>query len=559
MVLEQTMAGFVLALADEDRPGILSVDRYWTHAEAVSEAAARGAWLLTHRRPGPFHVALLLDNTVEFLLWLEAAALVGAVVVGANPTHRGDELARDLSHTQCQFLVTSARHLDLVDGLDLGEAIGVVHGASSRVLVVDSDLSLEQLLPHRGISAAEIVQHDISPATLGYLLFTSGTSGAPKAVRCTQGRLAGISDIVRQMTPLGPDDVAYAAMPLFHSNALMAGWGPSLAAGCAVALPSTGRFSATGFLSDVRRHGVTYFNYVGKPLSYILATEERPDDAENTLRVCFGNEATVDDIDRFATRFGCVVNDAYGSSEGGATVTRTADTPKGALGRAPFEGTVVLDPDTLEECPVAQFDAAGRLLNAEAAIGELVSKTGGTSFEGYWANDEAMEARLRNGWYWTGDLAYRDADGFFYFAGRDHDWIRVDGENFAAAPIERILGRHPDVLLAAVYAVPDEHVGDQVMAALEISPGAGAFDPVAIGAFLGDQSDLGTKWAPKYVRLTHDLPKTATSKVVKKGLRAERWKTVDQVWWRPSPTAAYELLTEDQVARLDESVADRVL
>jgi fatty-acyl-CoA synthase len=220
---------------------------------------------------------------------------------------------------------------------------------------------------------------------------------------------------------------------------------------------------------------------------------------------------------------------------------------------------VVLDPDTLEECPVAEFDGSGRLLNADVAIGELVSKTGGTSFEGYWANDEAMEARLRNGWYWTGDLAYRDADGFFYFAGRDHDWIRVDGENFAAAPIERILGRHPDVLLAAVYAVPDEHVGDQVMAALEMPIGATDFDPMAFGAFLEAQGDLGTKWTPKYLRLTHDLPKTATSKVVKKGLRAERWKTVDPVWWRPTPSAPYELLSEQQAAILDDAVADRVL
>ena len=559
MVQEHTMAALVLALAENESPGILTADRTLTHAEAVSEAATRGAWLLAQRQPGPFHVAVLLDNTVDFLLWLEAAALVGAVVVGANSTHRGDELARDLSHTECQLVVTSSAHLPLVDGLDLGPAIGTVHGASDRVLVVDAASAVEALRPHLGATAHDVVDHDITPATLGYLLFTSGTSGAPKAVRCTQGRLAGISQIVCQMTPLGSEDVAYVAMPLFHSNALMAGWGPSIAGGSAVALPSGGRFSAHGFIEDVRRHGVTYFNYVGKPLSYILATEERPDDADTTLRTCFGNEATVDDIDRFADRFGCTVNDAYGSSEGGATVTRTADTPKGALGRAPFEGTVVLDPENLEECPVAEFDEAGRLLNADTCIGELVSKTGGSSFEGYWANDGAMEARLRNGWYWTGDLAYRDAAGFLYFAGRDHDWIRVDGENFAAAPIERILGRHPDVILAAVFAVPDEHVGDQVMAALEISAGAPPFDPSAFAAFLADQGDLGTKWAPKYIRLTDHLPKTATSKVVKKGLRAERWRTRDKVWWRPSPSSPYELLGDADAARLEETVADRIL
>ena len=95
---------------------------------------------------------------------------------------------------------------------------------------------------------------------------------------------------------------------------------------------------------------------------------------------------------------------------------------------------MVVDPATGDECPPARFDDDGRLLNAEEAIGELVSKDGGAGFEGYWHNDEAERARLRDGWYWTGDLAYRDEAGFFYFAGRDHDWLRVDGENFAAAP-----------------------------------------------------------------------------------------------------------------------------
>ena len=144
-------------------------------------------------------------------------------------------------------------------------------------------------------------------------------------------------------------------MPLFHSNALMAGWGPALVAGSAFALPTTGRFSASGFLPDVRAAGATYFNYVGKPLSYIVATPEQPDDADNPLVRAFGNEGSADDVARFAERFGVAVTDSYGSTEGGATVQRTPDTPPGALGRAP-EGTVVLDPATGEECPPARFD-----------------------------------------------------------------------------------------------------------------------------------------------------------------------------------------------------------
>jgi fatty-acyl-CoA synthase len=338
----------------------------------------------------------------------------------------------------------------------------------------------------------------------------------------------------------------------------MAGWGPALMAGATFALPSTGRFSASGFLPDIRAAGATYFNYVGKPLSYILATPEQPDDADNPLVRAFGNEGSTDDVAKFAERFNVTVTDAYGSTEGGATVGRTPDTPPGALGRA-AEGTVVLHSETGEECPPARFDAQGRILNAEAAIGELVSKTGGTGFEGYWRNDEAERARLRQGWYWTGDLAYRDEAGFFYFAGRDHDWLRVDGENFASAPIERILQRHPDVVLAAVYAVPDPVVGDQVMAAVQLRPGANALDPIEFATFLGAQGDLGTKWAPRFVRMTPELPITMTNKVLKQSLRSERWNCAEPVLWQPGKGAPYELLRADVAATLEEAVSDRVM
>jgi fatty-acyl-CoA synthase len=358
------------------------------------------------------------------------------------------------------------------------------------------------------------------------------------------------------MYELTPDSVCYLAMPLFHSNALMAGWSPALAAGATVALPTGGRFSASGFLPDVRRHGVTYFNYVGKPLSYILATPERSDDSDNTLRRVFGNEGAEADIARFAERFDCTVVDSYGSTEGGATVQRTPDTPHGALGRAP-DDTVVIDPNTGDECAVALFDAEGRLTNAEAATGELVSKSGAAGFEGYWDNSDAEKARLRNGWYWTGDLAYRDGSGFFYFAGRSNDWLRVDGENFAAAPVGRILERFPDVVLAVVYAVPDLVTGDQVMAALQLRPGA-VFDPHAFAAFLSAQPDMGTKWLPRFVRVSDALPITATSKVLVRVLRAERWRCADPVWWSPDrPGTHYRLIESSDRDDLDRSVAGR--
>ena len=554
----ETITGAVLARADDAGLGLVVGDERLAHAEVVALAAARAAWLQAGRRDGPFHVAVLLDNVPEFVFWLEAAALAGAVVVGANPTHRGDELVRDLTHTECQFLVTDSASLPLVDGARIGDGLGKVAADDPRVLVVDTPGARTTLAGFTDARAAEVADRSVTPETLGYLLFTSGTSGAPKACLCSQGRLARIGAIVAQMYALTPDDVCYLSMPLFHSNALMAGWGPALVAGSAFALPVGGRFSASGFLPDVRAAGATYFNYVGKPLSFILATPEQPDDADNPLVRAFGNEGTADDVVRFAERFGVVVTDAYGSTEGGATVQRTADTPAGALGRAP-DGTVVLDPATGAECPPARFDEQGRLRNADEAIGELVSKGGGAGFEGYWRNDEAERARLREGWYWTGDLAYRDESGFFYFAGRDHDWLRVDGENFASAPVERILQRHPDVVLAAVYAVPDPVVGDQVMAAVQLRPGVATLDPAGLGTFLAEQGDLGTKWAPRFVRMSAALPATATNKVLKRALRLERWKSTDPVLWRREKNGRYEPLHAADAAALEEEIGDRLL
>ena len=552
----QTIDEFIRLRADDDRTGLVFGDRSWTHAEVTAAQAARATVLADLRRPGPFHVALLLDNVPEYVFWMGGAMLAGAVVVGGNPTHRGDELARDLSHTECQLLITDTSYVTLVEGHDLGPAL-----PPDRILVIDSPTGEpDPTTPYGRLVAAaggaplpDREATAIDEGSLGLLLFTSGTSGAPKACLCSQGRLGRIGAIVAQMFEITGDDVCYIPMPLFHSNALMAGWAPALAAGATVALRE--RFSASQFLPDVRKHGVTYFNYVGKPLSYVLATPEQPDDADNTLRRAFGNEAAEADVAKFAERFDCTVQDAYGSTEGGAAVTRTPDTPRGALGRA-LPGTVILDPDTGEECPRAVFDEHGRLLNADEAIGEMVSETGGAGFEGYWRNDDANAARLRNGWYWTGDLAYRDADDFFYFAGRDYDWVRVDGENFAAAPVEAILTRHPDVVLASVYAVPDTRVGDQVMAALLLRSGA-TFDPEGFATFLAGEEDLGTKSAPKFVRVADDLPVTATTKVLKRVLRNEGWDCADPVWWRPGKGDPYRRLTAAEAEELDKLVAAR--
>jgi fatty-acyl-CoA synthase len=157
-----------------------------------------------------------------------------------------------------------------------------------------------------------------------------------------------------------------------------------------------------------------------------------------------------------------------------------------------------------------------------------VNVSGPGRFDGYY-NDEAAEAeRMAGGVYHSGDLAYRDDAGFVYFAGRLGDWMRVDGENLGAAPIERVLLRYPDAAEAAVYAVPDPVVGDQVMAALVMAAGRD-FDAEKFRAFLAEQPDLGPKQWPKYVRVSAELPRTVTFKVLKRQLAAEGVDCADPV------------------------------
>ena len=538
-----TIRDLILARQDDPKTAILFEDQSWTYVDYVSACAERAALLLEGRTEGPFHVGVLLENVPEFPMWLGAAALAGAVVVGINPTRRGAELARDICHTDCQWIVTESAHRPLLEGLD--------HGVGAeRVLDVDTDAYCQALEARRGAAVPDV---EVEASDTFLLLFTSGTSGAPKAVICTHGKLHGVAQGLAAIASLDGDTVSYQVMPLFHSNGLFTGFAPTLLVGGTSALRR--RFTASGFIDDVRRFGATYFNYVGKPLSYILATPERPDDADNPLRFVFGNEAADLDIDRFSKRFGVPVKDGYGSTETGASISRTDDMPRGALGMA-AEGTLVLDPDTGAECPRAEFDDDGRLLNAEEAIGEIVNTTGPSLFEGYYKNDEANAARMKGGMYWTGDLAYRDKEGYFYFAGRDFEWLRVDGENFAAAPLERILSRFPGVILAAVYAVPDLHVGDQVMTALEVGD-PGAFDAAAFAAFLDAQADLGTKWAPRYIRLSRALPVTQTSKVQKRLLRAECWGCAEPVFWSPAKGDAYRRITAEDVAEIRAAFEER--
>jgi acyl-CoA synthetase (AMP-forming)/AMP-acid ligase II len=527
-----TLAGLILSRAEDETDGLLYEDRRWSWREVVVEARVRADLLIRQRRPGPFHVGVLLENVPEFIFSLLGAGLAGATIVGINPTRRGAELARDINHTDCQLIVTDAGMRPLLDEI----ALDVL---PERILDVDGPAWGEAL----AVAAEAVARGDLDSLaaphedTLFALLFTSGSTGAPKAVRMTQGRAARtVAD-----SRFTPSDVLYCAMPLYHGNALNANLFPALRSGAAIALRR--RFSASGFLPDARRYGVTFFNTVGRALNHILSTPETEDDRHHSIKYVLGPETAPADVRAFRKRFGTPVIEGYGSSENAIIMIPDPELPKGSLGR-PLDGidVVILDPVTGEEKPRARYDQHGKLLNAGEAIGELVSRNATSRFEGYYNNPEADAERTRNGWYWSGDLGYRDEAGVFWFAGRNADWIRVDGENFAAAPVERILARFPGADGVAVFAVPDSRTGDQVMVAIEMLAGA-TFDPDAFAAFLAAQRDLGTKWAPRYVRVVDALPVGATNKIDKRPLRAERWETADPLFWRAARTETYVRFT----------------
>ncbi len=534
----QTFSELVLRRADDDSDGLFYEDRHWSWREVVAEARVRAELLARLRSPGPFHVGVLLENVPEFVFLLTGAGLAGATVVGINPTRRGAELARDINHTDCRLIITDGSMRPLLDGIPLDLP-------AERILDIESP-AYAGLLANATDAVARgeaVVPAAPDPETLFALLFTSGSTGAPKAVRMTQGRAARA--VANPMFASG--DVLYCAMPLYHGNALNANLFPALRSGSAIALRR--KFSASGFLPDARRYGVTFFNTVGRALNHVLSTPESDDDRHHSIKYVLGPESAPADVRAFRERFGVPVFEGYGSSENAIQMYPDPSLPKGSLGR-PLDGidVVVLDSETTAEKPRARYDEHGKLLNASDAIGELVSRNATSRFEGYYNNPEADAERTRNGWYWSGDLGYRDENDVFWFAGRNADWIRVDGENFAAAPVERILARFPGADGVAVYAVPDSRTGDQVMVAIEMLAGH-TFEPDAFATFLGGQRDLGTKWAPRYVRVVDELPVGATNKIDKRPLRAERWETTDPLFRRASRSERYARFTaEDAVA-----------
>jgi len=550
-------------------------DRSFTYRELRDESVRFAHFLqarlgrIDDRRPG--HVAMLLENHPELLALYAGCGYAGLTLFGVNTGLRGDTLAGVLNQSGARVLVVDERLLPEVERV----AGSLDHVAPENLLVLrtqsagllgERDLlgCLESEVGPFGTSL-DTPAVDVAPDRNLMVIYTSGTTGLPKGINNNHFKLLVIGQTVGGNLELTPEDVGYACMPLFHSNAMFLGFHSAFHACATLALRE--RFSASEFVPDVLRYGVTFWNYVGEPVHYILGAvsrqfggdEERiraelTENPANRLRYTVGNGAAPPDIDRFMRWFGLEdMFELYGSTEAAISTFRKKGDPRGSVGEVADPNVQILN-DRGAPCPPAQLDADGKITNYAEAVGEICRVAADTGlFQGYYGNADANASKYREGVYHSGDLGHiqvEDGHRYLFFDGRTDDWIRKDGENFSAAQVARLLQEHPDVVLAAAYGVPCAVSDELVMAALKLRPGA-RFDPQQFFDYcreLTQHGGMDPKWFPDFVRIVDEFEYTQTQKVLVRNLKQvhfDRRRLPDEpIFWRQRGDTSYRAFTK---------------
>lgn len=563
-----------------DKPFLFEGERQWTYREFRDECVRTAHFLL--RRLGPLsderpgHVAMLLDNHLELLSLYGGCGYAGLTLFGVNTGLRGETLAGVLNQSRARLLVVDERlwgEIEKVRGqLRIPpENVLVLRSGSGEAPADAPDFVRAVADEAGGPGSPQAPGVAVTPDQPLMVIYTSGTTGLPKGILNNHFKLFAVGVGVARNMELGSDAVGYACMPLFHSNALFIGFSPSLYVGGSLLVRD--RFSASGFVPDVLRYGVTYWNYVGEPVHYVLAAlekqyggdEERilaevarhPD---NHLRYAVGNGASPPDIDRFMRWLGLEeMFELYGSTEAAISTFRRKGDPRGSVGEILDPAVRILAPDG-SECPPAELDADGRITNYAEAVGEICRIAPETGlFQGYFDNPEANQGKYRDGVYHSGDLGHvliRDGKRYLFFDGRTDDWIRKDGENFSAAQVGRLIQEHPDVALAVAYGVPCAVSDELVMVALQLRPGA-RFDPEGFYSFceeLVERGGMDRKWFPDFVRIVDDFEFTQTQKILVRHLKRDhfhRERLPDEpIYWRRRGMTRFEPFTKDDFVAL---------
>jgi fatty-acyl-CoA synthase len=569
-----------------DRVAIMQHDRSWTYRQFRDEAVRTAHFLLQRMgrvdEQSPGHVSMLLENHLELLSLYAGCAYGGLTLFGINTGMRGDTLSGLLNQSRSRVLVVDEKLWPEVERVqrDLKSL------APENVLVLPSlggeipseSNYLERISEEVGPEGRSLEAPDVNvePSDNLMIIYTSGTTGLPKGINNNHMKLCATGIGVSANLGLDIDDVGYANMPLFHSNAMFVGFMPAFWVCGAIGLRE--RFSASNFVPDVLKYGTTYWNYVGEPVHYVLSAirreyggdEERiaaevTNHPKNRMRYAVGTGASPPDIDGLMKWMGLEdVFELYGSTEAAISTFRRKGDPRGSVGEVTDEAVKILDEDG-KECPPADLDADGKIRNYAEAVGEIcrVSQETGL-FQGYFDNADADDEKVRDGVYHSSDLGHiviRNDKRYLFFDGRTGDWIRKDGENFSALQVARLLQEHPDVVLAAAYGCPCSVSDELVMVALKLREGA-RFDPQTFFDFCEHEIEHGSmdrKWFPDFVRIVDEFEYTQTEKILVRNLKKVHFdvgRVSDEIYWRRRGDTEYQRFTEGDYAALREEFAE---
>ena len=348
-----------------------------------------------------------------------------------------------------------------------------------------------------------------APRDLLGVMFTSGTTSAPKGVLVTQANYAFAGEVMAAAAGLAADDRQLVVLPLFHANAQYYSFSAAIAVGASVALMSG--FSATGFVRQAARHGASHASLFAAPMRMILARGADPDPACRLRHVWFAQNLADDQYEVLAALFGCRPRQLYGMTETvPAVLTNRAVDPVASAMGVPTLG-----------CSVELRRPGGRDPVPDGEVGEIVvgGTPGITLFAGYLDDPATTAAAFDDGWFRTGDLASRDGDGCFYFAGRSGDLMKVAGENVSTVEVEEVLSGHAGVLEAAVVAVPDPVRDEMPVAFVVRAPGLAPVAEADLTSYC--ESRLAPSKRPRALYFVDELPRTSVGKIRKFVLKSD--------------------------------------
>lgn len=477
----------------------------WGQIDRISDQFAQGLHSLGIRKGDK--IALMMANHPHFLYSWFGATKLGAVEVPVNVAQKGDFLAYFINNSDSKLLFIDASLLHRLEVIrnDLKKLHTIVcHGQADKEIV--------NSLPVPVISTDEFlacpsdpVKTDVNMTDPLGILYTSGTTGLSKGVVLCHNAFIHLARLIAGLRQLGPEDILYTFLPLFHGNAQILSIMNAIVADSQVVLRD--RFSASTFWDDIRKSGATQFNYLGAVMTILMKQPLREDDADNPVRICIGAGCPPDVMKHMEERFRLICLEGYGLTEAGIFMHWTVDDRKiGSCGKVVeefYDAKLVDDQDN--EVPVGQ-------------TGEIIvrPKASFIMMSGYYKMPEQTLESYRNLWFHTGDYARKDEEGYFFFVDRKKDAIRRRGENISSFEVEKVINSHPNVLESAVFAVPSELGEDEVKANVVLKPEQSLSAEALIEYCSGRIAHFAV---PRYLEFVSELPKTPTARVEKYRLR----------------------------------------